>query len=85
MAQLKQDYQLAELNPADRAMLDYTVKLTLEPWNIVETDVITLREAGFSDTAILDINQVTAYYAYVNRLADGLGVELEPFWGDAAQ
>ena len=80
MAQLKQDYQLAELSPADRAMLDYTVKLTLEPWAMVEADVVALREAGFSDAAILDINQVTAYYAYVNRLADGLGVELEPFW-----
>ena len=83
MAQLKQDYQLAELSPADRAMLDYTVKLTLEPWAMVEADVVALREAGFSDAAILDINQVTAYYAYVNRLADGLGVELEPFWGAA--
>ena len=65
-------------------MLAYTVKLTLEPWHMVETDVIALRDAGFSDAAILDINQVTAYYAYVNRLADGLGVELEPFWGEAA-
>ena len=47
---------------------------------MIAADVIALREAGFSDTAILDINQVTSYYAYVNRLADGLGVELEPFW-----
>ena len=58
-------------------MLEYAVKLTLEPWNMAEADVIALREAGFSDAAILDINQVTSYYAYVNRLADGLGVELE--------
>ena len=47
---------------------------------MIEADVAALREAGFSDTAILDINQVTGYYAYVNRLADGLGVELEEFW-----
>jgi alkylhydroperoxidase family enzyme len=47
---------------------------------MVEMDVVSLREAGFSDSAILDINQVTGYYAYVNRLADGLGVELEEFW-----
>jgi len=47
---------------------------------MVESDVITLREADFSDSAILDINQVADYYAYVNRLADGLGVELEEFW-----
>jgi alkylhydroperoxidase family enzyme len=58
-------------------MLEYAVKLTLEPWNMVEGDVIALREAGFGDAAILDINQVTGYYAFVNRLADGLGVELE--------
>ncbi len=43
---------------------------------------IALREAGFGDTAILDINQVTGYYAFVNRLADGLGVELEAYWDD---
>lgn len=58
-------------------MLIYTEKLTLTPWEMVEADVIALRNIGFSDAAILDINQVTSYYAYVNRLADGLGVELE--------
>jgi len=78
--QLKTDYRQAVLSPQDRAMLDYAVKLTLEPWHMVKRDVIALREAGFSDAAILDINQVTGYYAYVNRLADGLGVELEDFW-----
>jgi alkylhydroperoxidase family enzyme len=60
-------------------MLDYVEKLTLRPWDIVRDDVAKLRAAGFSDAAILDINQVTGYYAFVNRLADGLGVELEPF------
>ncbi len=44
---------------------------------MVELDVLALREAGFSDSAILDINQVTSYYAFANRLADGLGIELE--------
>jgi hypothetical protein len=47
-------------------------------------DVERLRAAAVSDAAILDLNQVTAYYAYVNRIADGLGVELEPRWGEAA-
>jgi alkylhydroperoxidase family enzyme len=65
-------------------MLNYAEKLTLRPWDMVETDVQYLREAGFSDTAILDINQVTGYYAFVNRLADGLGVELEEYWNEAA-
>ena len=61
-------------------MLDYAVKLSLERWNMGETDVQELRDAGFSNPGILDIAHVTGYYAYVNRLADGLGVELETFW-----
>ena len=63
-------------------MLDYVVKLSKEPGSMVETDVQTLRDAGFSDVGILDIVQVTGYYAYVNRLADGLGVELESIWDE---
>ena len=61
-------------------MLDYAVKLSLEPWNMEEADVQELREVGISNAGILDIAHVTGYYAYVNRLADGLGVELEAFW-----
>ena len=78
--QLIKDFRQADLSKMDKAMLEYVAKLTLEPWNMKESDVIALRENGFSDTAILDINQVTGYYAFVNRLADGLGVELENFW-----
>ena len=76
---LKTDWHTAVLSAADRQMLTYTEKLTLAPWDMVEADVIALREVGFSDAAILDINQVTGYYAFVNRLADGLGVELEAY------
>jgi len=61
-------------------MLGYAVKLSLEPWNMEEADVQELRDAGFSNAGILDIVHVTGYYSYVNRLADGLGVELEAFW-----
>lgn len=81
---LKHDYTRAKLSEGDREMLDYAVKLTKQPWTMQETDVVRLRNAGFSDAAILDINQVAGYYAYVNRLADGLGVELEAFWGSDA-
>ena len=58
-------------------MLIYVEKLTRVPWEMVEQDIIDLRETGFSDAAILDINQVTGYYAFANRLADGLGLQLE--------
>jgi uncharacterized peroxidase-related enzyme len=78
--QLKKDFRNAEIDEKDKAMLEYVAKLTLEPWNMVEDDVIKLSEKGFSDEAILDIAQVTGYYAFVNRLADGLGVELEHYW-----
>ena len=61
-------------------MLDYVYKLTLTPWDMDGADVERLRQYGFSDREILDINQITAYYAYVNRIADGLGVPLEDFW-----
>lgn len=80
MAGLKEDYREADLPEADRAMLDYAAKLTREPWSMTAEDVETLRRAGFDDTGILDICQVTAYYNYVNRIADGLGVELEGYW-----
>lgn len=82
--QLKEDWRQADLAAADRAMLDYVEKLTLRPWQMQESDVVALRQAGFSDAAILDINQVTGYYAFVNRLADGLGVPLESFWQENA-
>lgn len=74
---LLEDYRQLELSPADRAMLDYVSKLTHEPWAMQQEDVETLKQVGFDDNAVLDICQVAAYYAFVNRLADGLGVELE--------
>ena len=76
-AQLEEDYTRASLNPADRAMLDYVIKLTRTPAAVAAADVQALREAGFDDRAILDIAQLTAYFAFVTRLADGLGVALE--------
>ena len=71
------DYRTAELTPADRAMLDYVLKLTEAPATVRQTDVGELRAAGFDDRGIHDICTITAYFAFVNRIADGLGVELE--------
>src|SRR5262245_2526600 len=77
---LLRDYTCAQISLKDRALLDYAVKLTREPWAMKQQDIQVLREAGLSDAAILDANLVSSYYAFVNRLADGLGVELEPRW-----
>jgi uncharacterized peroxidase-related enzyme len=75
--QLIDDYRAASLSPQDRAMLDYAAKLTRESWTVRESDVQRLRDVGFSDADILDIAQIVAYFAYANRIADGLGVAVE--------
>ena len=77
MTAIEEDYRNADLAPRERAVLDYAVKLTLTPSDMERADVEGLRGAGLSDGEILDVCQVTSYYNYVNRLADGLGVELE--------
>ena len=80
VTQLADDYKRAELSPADRAMLDYSTRLTLTPAGFTQQDIQILRDAGFPDRGILDIALIVSYYAYVNRLADGLGVSLEAYW-----
>jgi uncharacterized peroxidase-related enzyme len=82
LAALVRDWRSAAVGPADQAMLAYVVKLSERPSDIDAADVTRLREAGFDDRAIHDICAIAAYYAFVNRIADGLGVELEPRFGD---
>jgi uncharacterized peroxidase-related enzyme len=59
------------------ALCDYARKLTLEPAGMRERDLEPLRALGLDDRAIVDANQVVAYFNYVNRVAEGLRVELE--------
>jgi uncharacterized peroxidase-related enzyme len=80
VVQLEKDYRQAKLTAADRAMLDYSAKLTRTPAEMSESDIEGLGRVGFDERAILDIAQVVAYFAYVNRIADGLGVKLEDYW-----
>ncbi len=77
LAAITTDFTKADLPAADMAMLKYAKKLTLEPGNMLAADVNDLREHGFDDLAIHDICAITAYFNFVNRMADGLGVELE--------
>jgi len=79
---LEADYQTAGLSEKRVAMLDYSVKLTISPGEVTEDDVRKLTAAGFSDIDILHIVEVVAYYAYANRLADGLGLPLEDWIPD---
>jgi len=61
-------------------MLTYAAKLTRTPGEMVEADLEALRIVGFSDRDVLDICEVVAYYAYANRIADGLGLALEDWY-----
>ena len=70
----------SELDAADRAMLEYVEKLTRAPASVTRTVVDGLRAHGFDDRMIHDTAAVTSYFAFVNRLADGLGIELEAYW-----
>ena len=67
----------APFNAAQRQALDYVHKLTLEPGSVNAADVSSLREQGFSDGEILEINQVASYFAYANRTVVGLGVSAD--------
>ncbi len=63
-------------------MLRFAVKLTVTPSAMNDADVKALRTVGFSDRDILDIVEVVGYYAYANRIADGLGLETETWIPD---
>lgn len=65
------------LSGRELALMQYAEKLTLSPGKIDEADVIRLKELGLTDGEILEANQVIAYFCYVNRLLNGLGVTLE--------
>ena len=63
-------------------MLTFAVKLTATPGEMTDGDTEALRAAGFSDRDILDIVEVVGYYAYANRVADALGIEIEEWTVD---
>ncbi len=77
VAAVENDWQTAPISPKRTAMLNFAVKLTNTPAKITDADIFMLRESGFSDRDILDIVEVVSYYAYANRIADGLGIKLE--------
>jgi uncharacterized peroxidase-related enzyme len=71
---LRRDYREASLSEQDRAMLDFAVRLSREPWKLSAGDLDTLRRVGFDDRGILQITLIASWFNYVNRVADALGV-----------
>ena len=83
LAEAAASLNLDQLPERLRALARYAVKLTRTPHELVESDLAPVRASGLTDRDIVDLNQVVAYFNYVNRVADGLGVELEARWADA--
>ena len=73
---IKKDYRQALLDAATRALLDYSVKLTLHPHTCSEQDLEQLRAEGFSDEDIVDAVALIGMMNYLNRIADALGIVL---------
>ncbi len=71
---LVEDYQRAPISEADRAMLDYVTAVTEDATRIGPPDHERLRAVGFDDRAILQITLLAAWFNYINRVADALGV-----------
>ncbi len=63
------NYRAARLSKRHRAMLDFAVKLTAEPWAVEEEDRATLRKAGFSARDVWDVAAVAGFYNMTNRIA----------------
>lgn len=82
LAAIEHDWKGAGLDSRRTALLAYAEKLTLNPGKMTADDLQPLREEGLSDRDVLDLCEVVAYYAYVNRIADGLGVEVEDWFED---
>lgn len=77
LEQLIEDHRSIVLSEADRALVDYAIKLTEHPNDMAEADVQRLRDVGFTDEAILNLALVTGYFNFVNRVAVGLGVQTD--------
>lgn len=73
---LVMNHRVARVTPRQRAMLDFCVKLTEKPADIVEADREALRKAGFSNRGIWDVVATASFYAMSNRMA--IGVEMQP-------
>jgi uncharacterized peroxidase-related enzyme len=78
------DWRSAPLSPTDRALCEFAAKLTHRQQQMTPADLEALRGVGLDDRAIHDAVQVIAYFNYITRVADALGIEREDFippWG----
>ncbi|MBI3329550.1 MAG: peroxidase [Nitrospinae bacterium] len=77
VGELAEDYRCASLDAPTRLLLEYAEQITRDATKITKGDIDRLRGVGFSDKDILEATHIAAYFNYVDRLADALGVELD--------
>ena len=75
---VKRNYRDAKLSRRERVLCEFAEKLTRHPSRMTAEDCQRLRSEGLNDRDILDAVEVISYFNYINRVADGLGVDLEP-------
>ncbi len=74
---IEADFESAALTDRQKSMLRYASKLTSAPDSVEPSDIEELKQLGFADADVLGLAECVAYYAYANRLANGLGIDLE--------
>ena len=78
VSEIKRDFETAGIDAATRALLRFACKLTHDATEVRREDIEALRGLGLTDRAILDGTIVAALFNYFNRVADALGIDLEP-------
>jgi alkylhydroperoxidase family enzyme len=71
---IRDDHRTAPVSQAEHVMLDYIDRMTRDAVQLGPEDLATLREHGFNDTAILQMTLIGAWFNYINRVADALGI-----------
>jgi uncharacterized peroxidase-related enzyme len=75
---IRRDFRTAPIDERDRAMLAYAEQVTRDATGVTRAQIDGLRQAGFDDRGILQITLIAAWFNYINRVADALGVGEAP-------
>jgi len=76
--QVQQDFRASKLEQRHKALCEWAEKLTLTPAKCTREDIENLKAESWSEEQIASAAQIIGYFNHLNRLADGLGVDLEP-------
>lgn len=76
--QVKEDFRTSKLEPRHKALCEWAEKLTLAPVKCTRDDIDGLKKAGWTEEQVVSAAQIIGYFNHLNRLADGLGIDLEP-------